>query len=120
MNIESLKPVILKWASSTILPTIDVPAVRGALAAAIAVANASPVSVRVLLESLFPIAPMLGLYDASGVLHFPALSAGVNAYFTHSETLPIPLGNGRAYNITKQDAEALLAAIHNTQEALDK
>lgn len=118
MNIDSLKPVILKWASSTILPTIEVPSVRGGVAAAIAVASASPVSVRALLDAFFPFASVLGLYDASGNLHLPALSAGFNAYFSHSDTLPISLGNGRAYNITKSDAEALLAAIHNTTEAI--
>ena len=118
MNVESVKPVIFEWVASVIMPTLESAAMRGALAAAMAIANVSGVSVRVMLETLFPVAGTLGLWNGAGELNTQALAAGVNAYFGQAAEMPIPLGNGTIYNVNKQDAEKLLTMLVRTEGAL--
>ena len=118
MNIESIKPVVFEWVATTILPTLESAAMRGALAAGMAIANVSGVSVRVMLENLFPVAGALGLWNGAGELNTQALAAGYQAYFSQAAELPIPLGNGKIYNVNKQDAEKLLTMLVRTEGAL--
>ncbi len=117
MNIDATKPVIFEWVSSSIMPTLESATMRGALAAGMAIANASGVSVRALLVKLFPVAEALGLWNGAGDLNTQALAAGIIAYFGQAAELPVPIGSGRHYNINKTDAEKLLAMLVRAEGA---